>query len=114
MRAAFHRAEKTLHEIGAGMPPTDRDLGGLEPIVERAPGALGNAGPDGAGQNDALLVTRDAVLKATIPVILDDADRFGAGGGDLDTENVRTALLRCAEIHALDHFLTGETLHGMV
>src|SRR6266571_4240245 len=35
-------AEETLHEIGAGMPATDRDPGGLEPIVERAPGALGN------------------------------------------------------------------------
>src|SRR5712692_8565540 len=70
-------AEETLNEIGAGMPATDRDPGGLEPIVERAPGDLGNAGPDGAGQDDALLVTRDAVLKATISVILDDTDRFG-------------------------------------
>src|SRR5215813_5273635 len=88
-------AEETLHEIGAGMPPTDRDPGGLESIVERVSGALGNAGPDGARQNDALLVTRDTVLKAMIPVILNDANRFSAGRGDLDTEDVRTELLRC-------------------
>src|SRR5262245_23775127 len=95
-------AEETLHKIGASMPPTDRDLGGLESIVECVSGALGNAGPDGARQNDALLVTRDAVLKTTIPVILDDADRCGAGGGDLDAEDVRAKLLRCTEIHELD------------
>src|SRR5215831_1342603 len=53
-------AEETLHEIGAGMPPTDRELGSLEPIVERTPGAFGNAGPDGAGQNDAFFIARDA------------------------------------------------------
>ena len=83
-------AEETLHEIGAGMPATDRDPGGLEPIVELAAGDLGNAGPDGAGQDDALLVTRDAALKAAIPVILDEANRFGAGSGNLDAEDVRT------------------------
>src|SRR5215831_18342592 len=95
-------AEETLHEIGASMPPTNRDPGGLEPIVERAPGALGNAGPDGARQDDALLVTRDTVLKATIPVVLNDTDRFGAGGGDLDAEDVHAKLPRCTEIHELD------------
>src|SRR5262245_49344669 len=95
-------AEETLHEIDAGMPATDRDLGGLESIIERAPGTLSNARPDEARQNDALFVTRDAILKTTIPVILDDTDRFGAGGGDLDAEDVRTELLRCTEIHELD------------
>src|SRR5262245_55165568 len=95
-------AEETLHEIGAGMPATARDLGGLEPIIERVPGNLGNAGPDCARQNDALLVTGDAVLKATIPINLDDADRFGASRRNLDTEDVRTELLRRTEIHELD------------
>src|SRR5262245_40732090 len=95
-------AEETLHEIGASMPATDRDPGGLESIVECVSGALGNAGPDGARQNDAILVTRDAIFKATIPIILDDMDRCGAGGGDLDAEDVRTKLLRCTEIHELD------------
>src|SRR5262249_35657144 len=43
-------AKKTLQEISAGMPATSRELGSLQPIVERAPGALGNARPDGTGQ----------------------------------------------------------------
>src|SRR5262245_4395455 len=87
-------AEETLYEIDAGMPATGRDPGGLEPIVERAPGALGNAGPDGAGQNDTLLVTRDAILKTPISVILNDANRLSAGGRELDAEDVHTELLR--------------------
>src|SRR5436309_15729479 len=49
-------AEETLHEIGAGMPPTDRDPGGLEPIAECSSGNLVNARPVGAGHNAVLLV----------------------------------------------------------
>src|SRR5438128_3983762 len=37
-------AEETLHEIGANMPATNGNPGGLEPIVESASSNLGNAG----------------------------------------------------------------------
>src|SRR5207253_5018227 len=95
-------AEEALHEISAGMPAAGGNLGGLETAIELVAGNLSNARPDGAGQDDALFVARDAVLEATIPVILYDADRFGAGGRNLDAEDVCTELLRRAEIHELD------------
>ena len=52
------------------------DLGGLEPVVELAPGDVGNRGPDRARQDDALLVARDAALLAAVAVVLDDHHRL--------------------------------------